>query len=250
MAAAVAACGSGGNERAEPATTTSTQPTSATTNSTATTTAAAASCDTIPEETAGPFPGDGSNGPDILREPGVVRSDIRSSIGSASGVADGVPVTLALTVQDANCAALAGAAVYVWHCDREGSYSMYDGDAANENYLRGVQQTDADGRVSFTTIFPGAYSGRWPHVHFEIYESVDAATSGGTIVATSQLAYPEDVCNTVYEQDGYDGSAANMARTSLDDDMVFRDDGAVHQMATVTGDPQNGYTAELAVTVA
>ena len=249
MAAAVAACGSGGNDNTAPSTTRATTPSSASTNTTGTTAAAAATCDTIPEETAGPFPGDGSNGPDILREPGVVRSDIRSSIGSASGVADGVPVALDLTVQDANCSALAGAAVYVWHCDREGRYSMYNDGAENENYLRGVQETGADGRVSFTTVFPGAYSGRWPHIHFEVYESVDAATSGGSIVATSQLAFPEAVCNAVYEEDGYDASAANMARSSLDDDMVFRDDGAVHQMATVTGDAQSGYTAGLVVTV-
>jgi hypothetical protein len=44
-----------------------------------------ASCATIPEETAGPFPGDGSNGPDVLSQSGVVRSDIRSSFGTSTG---------------------------------------------------------------------------------------------------------------------------------------------------------------------
>ena len=85
----------------------------------------AASCALVPEETAGPFPGDGSNGPNILAESGVVRSDIRSSFGSSTTVAEGVPLTIQLTVQDAECAPLAGAAVYVWHCDRDGNYSMY-----------------------------------------------------------------------------------------------------------------------------
>ena len=37
----------------------------------------------IPEETAGPYPGDGSNGANVLTESGVVRSDITSSFGSA-----------------------------------------------------------------------------------------------------------------------------------------------------------------------
>ena len=108
----------------------------------------------MPEETAGPFPGDGSNGPNILAESDVVRSDIRSSFGSSTTVAEGVPLTIQLTVQDAECAPLAGAAVYVWHCDRDGNYSMYSDAAADENYLRGVQEAADDGTLSFTTIFP------------------------------------------------------------------------------------------------
>jgi hypothetical protein len=103
------------------------------------TTAANATCDTIPEETAGPYPGDGSNGPNALAESGVVRSDIRSSLGSASGVAEGVPLTIKMTIEDKakGCARLTGAAVYVWHCDREGRYSLYSPGVTNENYLRG-----------------------------------------------------------------------------------------------------------------
>ncbi len=104
----------------------------------------------IPEETAGPYPGDGSNGPNVLSESGVVRSDITSSFGSASGVAEGVPLTLRFRVYDLageDVTPLAGAALYAWHCDREGNYSMYDGDAVDENYLRGVQEADA-GRVA------------------------------------------------------------------------------------------------------
>lgn len=45
----------------------------------------------IPEETAGPYPGDGTDGPNVLTESGVVRSDIRSSFGSLTGTAQGVP---------------------------------------------------------------------------------------------------------------------------------------------------------------
>ena len=121
-----------------------------------------------------------------------MRSDIRSSIGSASGTAEGVPLTFELTVTDtaAGCAPLAGAAVYLWHCDREGGYSMYSEGVEDENYLRGVQETDADGKLTFTSIFPACYSGRWPHVHFEVYASVADATGGGEPIATSQLALP------------------------------------------------------------
>ena len=135
-------------------------------------------CTTIPEETAGPFPGDGSNGPNLLAESGVVRSDIRSSFGSSTTVAEGVPMTINLTLLDtaAGCTPLAGAAVYLWHCDREGGYSMYSQGVEDENYLRGVQESDADGVVSFQSIWPAAYQGRWPHIHFEVYESLAAAT--------------------------------------------------------------------------
>ena len=152
----------------------------------------------IPEETAGPYPGDGSNGPNVLTESGVVRSDIRPSFGSASGVAEGVPTTVRLRILDLqgdDATPLTGAAVYLWHCDREGRYSMYSEGVTEENYLRGVQEADADGRLEFTTVFPATYSGRWPHMHFEVYESLDAATAASDKLRTSQLAIPEDVAS-------------------------------------------------------
>ncbi|MEO9323597.1 3,4-dioxygenase subunit beta [Nocardioides sp. C4-1] len=155
----------------------------------------------IPEETAGPYPGDGSNGPDVLGQSGVVRSDITTSFGSASGTAEGVPVTVRMKVYDldgTDATILEGAALYLWHCDRDGSYSMYDGDAVDANYLRGVQVADADGVVEFTTIFPACYAGRWPHMHFEVYPSVDEATSAENKLRTSQLAIPEATCAEVY----------------------------------------------------
>ena len=205
----------------------------------------------IPEETAGPYPGDGSNGPDVLSESGVVRSDITTSFGSASGVAEGVPLTVRFKVYDLtgdDVEVLAGAAIYAWHCDREGRYSMYSEGAENENYLRGVQESDADGWVELTTIFPGCYAGRWPHVHFEVYESLDAATSVSNKLRTSQLAFPQDVCETVYATSGYESSVANLAQVSLDSDMVFSD-GHSLQMATMKGSVTDGYTATLNVPI-
>lgn len=206
--------------------------------------------DEIPEETAGPFPGDGSNGPNVLTESGIVRSDLTKSFGSASGVAEGVPLTVELVVLDAaKDTALAGAAVYLWHCDAQGRYSLYDGEITNENYCRGVQAADASGKVTFTTIFPAAYQGRWPHIHFEVYSSLSEATAAGKISATSQLALPAEACAAVYATSGYDGSAQNMANTSLQTDNVFRDDAAVHQLATMSGDVKAGYSARLTVGV-
>ena len=246
-AAILAACNSDGTASDTTSASSGTEESGA---STTTADASATTCAPIPEETAGPYPGDGSNGPDVLAESGIVRRDIRASIGDASGVANGVPLTVELTVTDtaAGCAPSAGAAVYVWHCDREGRYSMYSEGAENENYLRGVQETDGDGRVTFMSIFPACYSGRWPHIHFEVYASVDDATGGGEPIATSQLAFPQDVCELVYAADGYDQSVANLAQVSLESDMVFAD-GVALQLAEVTGTVEAGYTASLAIAV-
>jgi protocatechuate 3,4-dioxygenase beta subunit len=244
--AAVAGCSADdtGSATADP-TTASSSPTASTSTSSGTT-----DVDEIPQETGGPYPGDGSNGPNVLTESGIVRSDITRSFGSASGVASGVPLTVELTVLDADKdTPLNGAAVYLWHCDAQGRYSLYSDGATDENYLRGVQAADSAGKVTFTTIFPAAYMGRWPHIHFEVYSSLNDATAAGKITRTSQLALPKDACDTVYATDGYDGSAENLARTSLASDNVFGDDGGVHQLATVTGDTTKGYVATLDVGV-
>ncbi|RVX42621.1 protocatechuate 3,4-dioxygenase beta subunit [Nonomuraea polychroma] len=213
-------------------------------------TATGGSCAEIPEETAGPFPGDGSNGPNILTQSGIVRSDIRSSIGSASGTAAGVPLTIELTIQDtsAGCSALSGAAVYLWHCDRDGNYSMYSEAVTGENYLRGVQEADSTGKVSFTSIFPGCYAGRWPHVHFEVYPSLAKATTSDNQIATSQLALPKDICDSVYATDGYSQSVSNLSRLSLDSDNIFSD-GYTSQLGTVAGSVSSGLTVGLTVPV-
>ena len=80
----------------------------------------------------------------------------------------------------------------MWHCDRDGEYSLYG--ATDQNYLRGVQETDASGVVTFTTIFPACYSGRMPHIHIEVYRSETTATSYTNKLKTTQLAFPVDVC--------------------------------------------------------
>ncbi|MCO1337542.1 3,4-dioxygenase subunit beta [Kocuria polaris] len=215
----------------------------------AATTAGAASSsglEEVPQETAGPFPGNGSNGPDVLQESGILRSDIRSSFGTGSATADGVPMTLELTILNvADGTPLAGAAVYVWHCDRDGNYSLYSDGVENENYLRGAQVADDEGRVRFTSIFPACYSGRWPHVHFEVYPDQESITEPANAIAVSQVALPQDVCEAAYASRGYERSVRNMATLSLETDMVFGDDGGASQLAAVTGDAASGYVVEL-----
>ena len=170
----------------------------------------------VPNETAGPYPGDGSNGVNVLDDSGIVRSDIRCSFGSSTITAKGVPLEVVLTVRDAATGkAMAGAGVYLWHCDRDGNYSLYSDAAKDENYLRGVQETDDTGTVRFTSIYPACYSGRWPHIHFEVYQDVATAVATGPIVKTSQIALPEETNAKVYATTGYEKSVSNAARVTL-----------------------------------
>lgn len=251
-----AACSSSrsGSGAAASATSPSSSPASSTTStllapsSTTSPAVVAADVSEIPDETAGPYPGDGSNGPNALGQDGIVRQDIRPSFGSYSGTAQGLPLAIRLRLVDVQngAAPLAGAAVYLWHCDRDGGYSLYT--AKDQDYLRGVQAADADGFVTFTSIFPGCYPGRWPHIHFEIYRDTAAATSAGSKLKTSQLALPQEACQAAYTADGYSQSAANLNKVSLSSDMVFRD-GWTSELATVGGSNDAGYSASLVVGV-
>jgi protocatechuate 3,4-dioxygenase beta subunit len=214
-----------------------------------------ASCTAINEETAGPYPGDGSNTANgsvanVLTTSGVVRSDIRASIGGASGVAAGIPLTVRLTLVNAAnaCAALEGYAVYLWHCDALGRYSMYSSGVTAENYLRGVQASAGDGILTFQTIYPGCYDGRVPHMHFEVYRSLSSATSHANKLRTSQIAFPPEVSSAVYATSGYGNSAVNSARVSNATDGIFSD-GIGQQLAVVTGNVTSGYTASLQVAI-
>jgi protocatechuate 3,4-dioxygenase beta subunit len=249
-AAAVGLAACGAKSSPTSAGTTAASP-SESTASPAATSATTTTLTKIPEETAGPFPGDGSNGPDILTQSGIVRSDIRSSIDGANGTAEGVPMTLELVIRGLarGGSAYAGAAVYVWHCDREGRYSMYSNGVTDQNYLRGVQVTGADGVARFTSVFPACYDGRWPHIHFEVYPDVASITDGSKVIATSQVALPQDTCSAVYATAGYEQSVSNLSRVSLQTDMVFADDGGRSQLPTVSGDPKSGYTVNLVVGV-
>lgn len=247
--ASVAGSGSGGSSSLSSSAASSAASSSAAASSGSTTTTAAES--EIPEETAGPYPGDGSNGQQVLTLAGIVRSDITTSFDGMSGTAGGIPTTLTLTLTDmANGdVPFEGVAVYVWHCTREGGYSLYSDGITDQNYLRGVQVADAKGQVTFTSIFPACYDGRWPHIHFEVYPDVDSITDASNAIATSQVAMVKEICDAVYATEGYDASVSNLSKVSIDSDGVFGDDSGVSQLPTVTGDVTSGYTMTLAVGV-
>ena len=244
-------CGGGGSDAASDTSSSSgSSGSSGSTGSTGST--GTGTCAVSAEETEGPFPSDGSNSiggtvSNALALTGIVRSDIRPSFGGMTGTAAGVPTTLQLTLVNTNssCADLSGYAIYVWHCDRDGEYSLYG--ATDQNYLRGVQETGADGVATFTTIFPACYSGRMPHIHIEVYRSETTATSYTNKLKTTQLAFPVAVCETIYSTaTGYSASVTNLSQISFATDMVFSD-GTTTEMSTVTGSVADGYTVTLQV---
>ena len=250
---ALAACSSGTStgSTTSAAATTSAKSSSSASSSSSSSSSGTSALTEIPDETAGPYPGDGSNGPDVLAQSGVVRKDITASFGTSTTKAEGVPMTLELTILDiaGGGGAMKGAAVYAWHCDRAGQYSMYSSGITNENYLRGVQITDANGVVSFTSIFPGCYSGRWPHIHFEVYPDQASISDSTKAIATSQVALPKTACDAVYATTGYESSVGNLSKLSLTSDNVFGNDGGVHQLGASTGDAASGYAVRLTVPV-
>jgi len=111
----------------------------------------------------------------------------------------GLPVRLALRVVDASCKPIAGATVKIWHTQLTGSYSgdppnagmclKLAGDSA-KHYFRGVQTTDADGRVAFDTCFPGWYRGRAIHIHYTV-------THNG-VAYTSQLGFDQTLIAEIF----------------------------------------------------
>lgn len=219
--------------------------------------AAALDCVALPWETAGPYPGDGSNSRNgqvinVLTQKGVIRSDLRPSFAGLTPQAEGTLLELELTLLDHDgCTPLAGHAIYLWHCDALGQYSLYD--LPEANFLRGVALADEEGRVRLTTIVPGCYDGRWPHIHFEIFRSAEAAVAGEASVLTAQIALPEAACAAVYAADPrYRNGTRNLGRITLARDNVFADNGAAalaQQMLEMTGDPGAGYQGRVTIPV-
>lgn len=193
------------------------------------------SCSATPSETAGPFP---TKSPSSL-----VTNDIRSD-------RTGVPFTIKITINNRsnNCAALAGAIVDIWHCDKDGYYSEYGGTGMQSanfqsvHFLRGRQTTDANGLVTFTSIFPGWYSGRAPHIHVHIYNA------SGTSLLVTQIAFPTDICNTVYTT-ATNYYTRGVQDTSNASDNVFSDSLA-SELASISGSVASGYTLTHLITVA
>jgi protocatechuate 3,4-dioxygenase beta subunit len=182
-------------------------------------------CTLSPSETAGPFP---------IKSPSDLMME--NIISDRTGVA--LLITLTIQDQSNECKPLAGVFVDVWHCDSDGNYSEYGGTPMQstnytaKHFLRGRQTTDSNGKVSFISIFPGWYPGRAPHIHIEVLEANENS------IRVTQIAFPKDVCDTVYATSGYNGSAD----TSNTSDNVFANSLSGNMADSLSGNTSLGYT--------
>ena len=181
-------------------------------------------CAVTPTETVGPYPS----------RTDLFRSDIRES-------RSGTPLTLTISVVNAssNCAPVENVQVEIWQCDAAGNYSQY-GTQTSQTYLRGIQTTNANGEVTFTTIYPGWYQGRATHIH------VDVVRNGASVKVT-QIAFPEATNAAVYGTGVYASRGSNP--TSNARDGIFAD-SLDSELATVSGDAANGLTGTFRVSIA
>ncbi|WP_294304857.1 intradiol ring-cleavage dioxygenase [uncultured Chryseobacterium sp.] len=187
----------------------------------------ATGCSVTNSETEGPFP---TKSPSSLVQTNIVSDRT------------GVPFTIAITVQNVNaaCANLQGAIVDIWHCDREGNYSEYGGSGMQSanytsvHFLRGRQTTDANGKVNFTSVFPGWYSGRATHIHVHIYNA-----SGQSLLVT-QIAFPEGNDSAVVQVAASTGYKGMSGYTYNANDNVFSD-GTSNEMSVITGSVSGGF---------
>jgi protocatechuate 3,4-dioxygenase beta subunit len=214
LAAVIPACASeGGSEGSD---TTATTP--AASGETAT---AAPDCVLMPELTEGPY----------YLDVDLVRSDITEG-------RPGLPLDLRVNVMDAgSCEPIEGAAVDVWHCDAEGTYSGVQG-AEGETFCRGVQLTDASGAADFRTVFPGWYTGRAVHIHIKV-------TPDGETTHTGQLFFdPEDV-SAVYAAEPY--AARGEPDQPNESDGIYQQSGGVTVVAVAVDAASSSGTVALGV---
>lgn len=199
-----------------------------------------ASCTVTNSETAGPFP--------TITPATLVRSNIISD--SRTGVAFTINITINNT--NNNCGAYEGALVDIWHCDKDGYYSEYGGttmqtvDYTAVHFLRGRQVTNANGLVSFTSIFPGWYMSRATHIHVHIYKA------DGTSLLVTQIAFPEgttSAVNLVNAATAYGYTKGMTGYTYNASDNVFSD-GVTNELSSVSGSVSGGYTLTHTIYVA
>jgi len=175
-------------------------------------------------------------------------------------VINGAPLQLNLGVLklDAagNAAPLTGAQVDVWHCDTLGIYSdennpMNAEITSGERWLRGYQLVDSTGAVRFSTIVPGWYNGRTPHIHFKVRQFSPAKQQ--TAEFTSQFFFADDTLGRVYAKSPYSAQGRrNMLNT---DDGIYSErikDGSLagaHQLLPLTRAGGNGYSSQFTIVV-
>jgi protocatechuate 3,4-dioxygenase beta subunit len=210
----------------------------------------------VPTSTAPPYPHElsltgKSSLANVWSRSGLLRRDIRTNINNEGLGASGLLLDLNIRVIRAGRLQqpVPGAAVYVWHSDANGEYSVYGRNDAT--YLRGIGTTGADGRVQFKSIYPGTYHGREPHVHFEIYRSLNETQALSQCLLRSRVLFPESVTREIYKSN-------LMYRRSVKtfEGLVFGKPGgsltnpsSSSQVALVSGSARKGVRASITVPI-
>jgi protocatechuate 3,4-dioxygenase beta subunit len=165
---------------------------------------------------------------------------------------EGVPLDLTVRVIDhERCLPVADAAVDIWQCNAYGVYSDEESEGTvGEEYLRGIQFTDAAGYATLKTIYPGHYAGRATHIHVKVHiggARTKETYSGGHVCHTGQLLFAEGVTDAVYATSPY--SASTVARVANAEDHVYSQEGGKRSMPKLAGRVGAGYTAKIALGV-
>ena len=148
----------------------------------------------------------------------MIPTDLCASFADHEGTVEGVPLDLERdAARRGRMHPLDGHAICLWHCDGRGEYALYDQPQAN--WRREVGVADAEDILPLTTIVPGCYAERWPHIEFRGDRERRTALSGEAAALT---ALPQDVVSPIYESDPrYQGSTRAMSMITLESDNVF-----------------------------
>ncbi len=187
---------------------------------------------------------EGEEGPYFVDDSatGYKRSNILTNL-DGSDSQSGVPLTLTLYVFDSesSCAAMENVQVDIWHCNASGIYSAESSEStSSQSWLRGYQITDSTGKVQFTTILPGWYSGRTTHIHLRLRSTYDSSSSGST--NTMQLFFDQTLIDTLATSvSPYSSEGTNSTTNATDRVYSEQEDGTT--LMTLTGSNSAGYTA-------
>jgi protocatechuate 3,4-dioxygenase beta subunit len=161
----------------------------------------------------------------------------RSSIAEGQS---GTPLTITMYVFDyANgCAPVSGAQVDVWHANALGKYSDEASEGTTgQTWCRGYQTTDSAGKVTFSSIFPGFYSGRTVHFHVRVRV--------GSLDFITQLFFDEAQTAAVMGTAPYNTNTTNGTRVPNTSDRVYTTGSNGSQLlVTLSGAAGSGFTGE------
>ena len=199
------------------------------------TTTSTPTCVARPEETEGPY----------FVDEKLNRSDIRSD-PTTGVVKAGLPLSITFLVSQIaanSCTALQGAQVDIWHCDAAGTYSDTNDpnwNTVGQKFLRGYQVTDASGKATFSTIYPGWYSGRAVHIHFKIRTT---GSNGSAYEFTSQMFFDDTLSTQVFTQAPYNTKGTRDTLNATDS--IYKNGG--DQLLLTLDKTANGYSTTFGV---